>query len=157
MLSWEYPPLVVGGLGRHVEALAHELAAAGHEVQVVTRGEKDEIVDEVIAGVRVRRAAADPIAIDFTTESLLAWSQATEHALIRAALPLLRKARPDVVHAHDWLVAQSAITIAAGVRRCADRHDPRHRSRAAPGLAAQTAQPRDSLGRALAGAIGRRR
>jgi glycogen(starch) synthase len=112
MLSWEFPPLVVGGLGRHVEALAQELAAAGHEVQVVTRGEKDEIVDEVIAGVRVRRGAADPIAIDFTTESLLAWSQAAEHALIRAALPLLRGGSPDVVHAHDWLVAQSATTLA---------------------------------------------
>jgi glycogen(starch) synthase len=112
MLSWEFPPLVVGGLGRHVEALAQELAAAGHEVQVVTRGEKDELVDEVIAGVRVRRAAADPIAIDFTTESLLAWSQAAEHALIRAALPLLRGGVPDVVHAHDWLVAQSATTLA---------------------------------------------
>jgi glycogen synthase len=111
MLSWEYPPLVVGGLGRHVEALARELAAAGHDVQVVTRGEKDEIVDEVIEGVHVRRAAADPIAIDFTTETLLAWAQAAEHALIRAALPLVRHHRPDVVHAHDWLVAQSASTL----------------------------------------------
>jgi glycogen(starch) synthase len=112
MLSWEYPPLVVGGLGRHVEALARELAAAGHEVQIVTRGEKDEIVDEVIDGVRVRRAAVDPIAIDFTTESLLAWAHAAEHSLVRAALPLIRRRRPDVVHAHDWLVAQSGITLA---------------------------------------------
>ena len=29
MVSWEYPPVVVGGLGRHVHALATELAAAG--------------------------------------------------------------------------------------------------------------------------------
>lgn len=116
MLSWEYPPLVVGGLGRHVEALARELVAAGHVVDVVTRGEKDEVVDELLDGVRVRRAAADPIAIDFTTESLLAWALAAEHALIRAALPLLRRGRPDVVHAHDWLVAQSAVTLAAQSR-----------------------------------------
>lgn len=112
MLSWEYPPLVVGGLGRHVEALARELVVAGHEVQIVTRGEKDEIVDEVIDGVRVRRAVADPLAIDFTTESLLAWSQAAEHSLVRAALPLIRRRRPDIVHAHDWLAAQSGITLA---------------------------------------------
>ena len=116
MLSWEYPPLVVGGLGRHVEALARELVLSGHEVQVVTRGEKDEIVDEVLDGVRVRRAALDPIAIDFTTESLLAWSQAGEHAMLRAALPLIRRHRPDVVHAHDWLVAQSGVTLAAAAR-----------------------------------------
>ena len=112
LLTWEYPPLVVGGLGRHVEALARELAAAGHDVRVVTRGDEVTPSDERRDGVRVYRAAADPLAIDFTTESLLAWSQAAEHTLLRAALPLLRRWRPQVVHAHDWLVAQSAITLA---------------------------------------------
>ncbi|MER7168135.1 glycogen/starch synthase, partial [Micromonospora sp. NPDC000207] len=29
MLSWEYPPVLVGGLGRHVHALSVALAAAG--------------------------------------------------------------------------------------------------------------------------------
>ncbi|MCU1656303.1 MAG: glycosyl transferase group 1 [Pseudonocardiales bacterium] len=112
MLSWEYPPLVVGGLGRHVDALARELAGAGHDVRVVTRGESGSAADEVRGGVRIRRAAADPLALDFTTETLLAWTQASEHALIRAALPVLRRWRPDVVHAHDWLVAQSGLTLA---------------------------------------------
>jgi glycogen(starch) synthase len=111
MLSWEYPPLVVGGLGRHVEALARELAAAGHDVRVVTRGTADAPRTEVRDGVRIVRAATDPIAIDFTTETLLAWAQASEHALLRAALPVVRRWRPDLVHAHDWLVAQSGITL----------------------------------------------
>src|SRR4051794_4373764 len=112
MVSWEYPPLVVGGLGRHVEALARQLAHDGHDVRVVTRGDAASGRTDVVAGVRVIRAAADPIAIDFTTETLLAWSQAFEHALLRAALPAVKRWRPDVVHAHDWLVAQSAITLA---------------------------------------------
>jgi glycogen(starch) synthase len=116
MLSWEYPPLVVGGLGRHVESLARELARAGHDVHVVTRGEKDEIVDEVVDGVHVRRAALDPLAIDFTTESLLAWAQANEHSLLRAALPIALRLRPDIVHAHDWLVAQAGVTSAETAR-----------------------------------------
>ncbi|MGW1062691.1 glycogen/starch synthase, partial [Micromonospora rubida] len=30
MLSWEYPPVLVGGLGRHVHALSVALATAGH-------------------------------------------------------------------------------------------------------------------------------
>jgi glycogen(starch) synthase len=112
MLSWEYPPLVVGGLGRHVEALARELVEQGHEVVVVTRGHAAQARSDRCDGVRVERAAADPLAIDFTTESLLAWSQAAEHAMLRAALPVVRRWRPDVVHAHDWLVAQSGVTLA---------------------------------------------
>lgn len=112
LVSWEYPPLVVGGLGRHVDALAREIAACGHEVVVLTRGEAGAPVEELRDGVRVRRSAVDPLAIDFTTESLLAWAQAAEHGLVRAALPLLRRWRPDVIHAHDWLVAQTAVTVA---------------------------------------------
>ncbi len=111
MLSWEYPPLIVGGLGRHVDALSRELAADGHEVCVVTRGGAG-LPDGVHDGVRVRRAAVDPIALDFTTESLLAWTQAFEHGLVRAALPVVRRWPPDIIHAHDWLVTQCATTLA---------------------------------------------
>lgn len=112
LLTWEYPPLVVGGLGRHVEALARELAAGRHHVRVVTRGEASTSSTEERDGVVIHRAATDPLAIDFTTESLLAWAQANEHSLLRAALPLVRDWHPDVVHAHDWLVGQTAITVA---------------------------------------------
>jgi glycogen(starch) synthase len=124
LLSWEYPPLVVGGLGRHVEALAVQLSRAGHDVRVVTRGDKAEPTAETVDAVRIHRAAVDPLALDFTTESLLAWAQASEHALLRVALPLVRRWRPDVVHAHDWLVAQSAITLgeATGARVVTTMH-----------------------------------
>ena len=36
MVSWEYPPVVIGGLGRHVHHLSTALAAAGHEVVVLS-------------------------------------------------------------------------------------------------------------------------
>ena len=36
MLSWEYPPKIVGGIARHVEGISKELCARGHEVHVVT-------------------------------------------------------------------------------------------------------------------------
>ena len=57
------------------------------------------------------QAAADGLAIDFGSESVLAWTQAFEHSLVRAGLLLVSRWRPDVIHAHDWLVAQTAHTL----------------------------------------------
>jgi hypothetical protein len=34
MVSWEYPPVVVGGLSRHVHALARHLTRDGHDVGI---------------------------------------------------------------------------------------------------------------------------
>ena len=45
--------------------------------------------------------------------------------------------RPDVVHAHDWLVAHPAIALAEPARRAAGGHHPRHRGRPARRLAVQ--------------------
>lgn len=39
MLAWEYPPLVVGGLARHVANLAEALVQAGFAVHVITRSD----------------------------------------------------------------------------------------------------------------------
>jgi glycogen(starch) synthase len=108
MLSWEYPPVVVGGLGRHVHAVATELAAAGHEVTVISRHQAGAAYDEITGGVRVIRAPEDPA--QFPMTDLLAWSQALNHALLRAALRSHLE-RPDVVHAHDWLVAHAATAL----------------------------------------------
>jgi len=111
MVSWEFPPLVVGGLGRHVGHLAHQLAAAGHDVRVLTRGSAPHPERQQDGAVTVWRAAADELAIDFGSESVLAWTQAFEHSLTRAGLQLVADWQPDVIHAHDWLVAQTAHTL----------------------------------------------
>ena len=111
IVSWEFPPLVVGGLGRHVGQLARQLAAQGHDVRVLTRGTRTAPEQQQFEGVAVWRAAADGLAIDFGSESLLAWAQAFEHSLVRAGLELVSRWRPDVIHAHDWLVAQTARTL----------------------------------------------
>src|SRR5215470_4333024 len=86
MLSWEYPPVVVGGLGRHVHALATSLAAAGHEVTVVTRHAPGAATEEYAEGVRIVRAPEDPARFALATPSLLAWTMAFNHTLTRAAL-----------------------------------------------------------------------
>src|ERR1700754_2568998 len=117
MLSWEYPPVVVGGLGRHVHALATELAAAGHDVVVLSRQPSGTdagthpTVDEAVEGVRVLRVAEDPAHLEFERD-MVAWTLAMGHALLRTALTRIAGWRPDVVHAHDSLVARPAIALA---------------------------------------------
>lgn len=120
LVSWEYPPVVVGGLGRHVHHLATELAAAGHEVVVLTRRPSGTdalthpTVDAMVEGVRVIAVAEDPPEFDFG-QDMMAWTLAMGHSFIRAGLRLLAGERswtPDVVHAHDWLVAHPSIALA---------------------------------------------
>lgn len=36
MLSWEYPPFVIGGIAAHADGLARAMARAGHDVVVLT-------------------------------------------------------------------------------------------------------------------------
>ncbi|MGA8113314.1 MAG: glycosyltransferase family 4 protein [Actinocatenispora sp.] len=111
MLSWEYPPVVVGGLGRHVHALSRALAAAGHQVTVVTRHGDDAPLDEIRDGVRIVRAPADPPHFPFSTDTLLAFTMSLNHALTRAALRVAADNDFDVVHGHDWLVTHAAVTL----------------------------------------------
>ncbi|NDK91867.1 glycosyltransferase family 4 protein [Gordonia desulfuricans] len=125
LVSWEYPPVVVGGLGRHVHHLATELADAGHDVVVLTRRASGTdalthpTTDTRTDGVRVIAVAEDPPEFDFGTD-MMAWTLAMGHGFIRAGLTILAGERgssatswtPDVVHAHDWIVAHPAIALA---------------------------------------------
>ena len=111
-VSWEYPPLVYGGLGHHVHALAVAQAAAGHDVVVVTQlAGTGAAPDEVVEGVRVVRAAFDPLRID----DLLGWVAGLGRALARSGAALAPAWTPDVVHAHDWVVADAARRLCDGL------------------------------------------
>jgi glycogen synthase len=104
-VSWEYPPLVVGGLSAHVHGLSRALARAGHEVVVLTQGHADAPDDATVDGVRVLRAWHDQPwqpSQPFYAEVLGA-----NHALTRL-LARLGTWRPHVVHEHDWLTSWTA-------------------------------------------------
>jgi glycosyltransferase involved in cell wall biosynthesis len=59
MLSWEYPPKIVGGIARHVEELSWALAKMPDmEVHVVTCDFPGAPSEEVFQGVHIHRVAA---------------------------------------------------------------------------------------------------
>lgn len=57
LANLDYTPLRTSGLGAFGEVLANGLAAAGHEVTMVTRGVKGLAPTETIAGVTIYRTA----------------------------------------------------------------------------------------------------
>lgn len=104
MLSWEYPPKVIGGLARAVADLSQALVKAGHEVAVVTGDWQECQTLEDVDGVQVHRTNQFlPKAPDFTDEV-----QLMNYNLIQKGITLLSRGDCDLIHAHDWLVAPSA-------------------------------------------------
>ncbi len=136
MLSWEYPPLVLGGIAAHVEGLATAMNDAGHEVVVCSLQHPNVPDDAVVDGVRVLRAdAALPWLPD---DSLVARMASANHQIVALAAQL-GDWRPDVVHAHDWMVAWAGDTLKTlfGVPLVATVHATergRHGGHLPPGL-----------------------
>ena len=116
-ISWEFPPVVYGGLGRHVYAVAREQVRAGHDVVVISHIGIDAddatsvAIHEDIEGVRVIRVPRDAPYVPFDADALLGWVAGLSSAMIRAGIHMGREWRPDVVHAHDWLTAHAASAL----------------------------------------------
>jgi glycogen(starch) synthase len=108
--SWEYPPIIEGGLARHVRKLSEQLVAAGAEVHVVTRSEATRSVDalseEVRHGVIVHRVPAPPMPRDI--EAFLRWVTRMNEAMRELGRALAADRSFDLIHSHDWLVADAA-------------------------------------------------
>ena len=107
MVSWEYPPVVIGGLGRHVHHLATALAAAGHDVVVLSRRptgtdpSTHPSSDEISEGVRVIAAAQDPHEFTFG-DDMMAWTLAMGHAMIRAGAATCRSTAAAAPGVPTW-------------------------------------------------------
>ena len=108
MLTWEYPPRVVGGIARVVHDLSHRLIKDGHEVTVVTYKEGNVEDCEDDNGVKVYRVNNYMI----NPNNFIDWIMQLNFNLISKATELISKEGPfDVIHAHDWLVAYAAKTL----------------------------------------------
>ncbi|MCA1831921.1 MAG: glycosyltransferase family 4 protein, partial [Actinomycetota bacterium] len=109
LLSWEFPPRIVGGLGRHVYRLSTALAEAGHDVHVVSRDHPDAPQQEDLDGVHVVRVGEFPPLVPF--KDLFPWVLSFNVGVQQEASRLLMEEQFDIIHAHDWLVAYATAAV----------------------------------------------
>jgi glycogen(starch) synthase len=116
IVSWEYPPIVEGGLGRHVRKLSENLARQGVEVHVLTRGAREHALEEERAGVHVHRVAEPHFPKD-DLEAFVGWVDDMNAHMRDAGRRLCARYAFDLLHGHDWLVAKAcqSLSRAAGV------------------------------------------
>ncbi len=110
ILSWEYPPLIEGGLARHVRKLSENLARLGVEVHVLTRGSEESPEDSEVRGVRIHRVREPTRPTDLG--EFVAWVERMNADMLAAGVELGDRYDFDVVHGHDWLVAMACDHLA---------------------------------------------
>ena len=108
MLSWEYPPRIVGGISRVVHDLSHRLITDGHDVTVVTYRDGNVPYFEDDNGVKVYRV--DNFMI--SPNNFIDWvMQLNFNMVAKAGEIIAENGKFDIIHAHDWLTAYSAKTL----------------------------------------------
>lgn len=109
MLTWEYPPRVVGGISKVVYDLSHKMVKEGNEVTVVTYRDGDNVkYYENDKGVEVYRVDNYMI----RPNNFIDWIMQLNFNMITKTNEIINKnGKFDVIHAHDWLVAYSAKSI----------------------------------------------
>ena len=109
MLTWEYPPRIVGGISKVVYDLSHKMVKEGNEVTVVTYKDGDNVkYYENDKGVEVYRVDNYMI----RANNFIDWIMQLNFNMITKVNEIINKnGKFDVIHAHDWLVAYSAKSI----------------------------------------------
>jgi glycogen(starch) synthase len=110
VLSWEYPPVIEGGLARHVRKLSEALVAQGAEVHVLSRGEPGLARSERRRGVQIHRVQEVPRPQDL--DRFIAWVEQMNEDMLRAGSALGEQLDFDLVAGHDWLVAVAGERLA---------------------------------------------
>lgn len=112
-LSWEYPPYLVGGLGRHIAGLAPALGGLNTtfgpvQVDVVTtRFAGGEAIEQINRYVTVHRIDLPPINPLDTYNHVLA----DNAVLADYASRLAEKEQYQILHVHDWLTGAAGIEL----------------------------------------------
>ena len=105
MLAQFYPP-TIGGEEQHVRNLAHALARRGHSVAVATLAQAGQPAFTDDEGVRVYRlpATAQRAARFLYSTDRMHATPLPDPETTLALRRVVRRERPQIVHAHNWLV-----------------------------------------------------
>src|ERR1700683_4025717 len=101
LLTWEYPPVIEGGLARHVRKLAEALVRQGVTVDVLTRGVVDQPETarpgaDALGGVPVPRVREPSWPRDL--DRFVAWVEHMNEDMIAAGEALAEQDGHDLVH-----------------------------------------------------------
>jgi glycosyltransferase involved in cell wall biosynthesis len=108
MLSWEFPPRTVGGISAHVYNLSSQLASLGVDIHVVTCDFPGAPGCEEVNGAEVLRVDSYKTpSPDFATWDYLM----NVNMQKEAATAISNLGHVDMIHAHDWLVANAALGL----------------------------------------------
>jgi glycosyltransferase involved in cell wall biosynthesis len=101
-----FPPPLVGGRDLMVQMLSHELLRRGHDVEVVTLAGSSGPCTQFDGPLRVHRLAGwsrflGPLYVDPDKPF---HPTVPDPGLVRRLATILRRSRPQIVHAHSWLL-----------------------------------------------------
>lgn len=106
VLTWEFPPRIVGGIARHVAELYPELVNRGHEIYLLTPEFGHAPMYELVEGIQVHRL---PVA---NGDDFFHWVVNMNQSMGSHAGKLMLEEGPfDLIHAHDWIVSDAAIAL----------------------------------------------
>jgi glycosyltransferase involved in cell wall biosynthesis len=106
VLAWEFPPRIVGGIARHVCELYPEIVKLGHEVHLITVEFGEAPHYEVVEGIYVHRVSVAP------GNDFFHWvANLNESMGHHGGKLIVEEGGFDLIHAHDWLVADAAIAL----------------------------------------------
>ncbi|MEW8987826.1 MAG: glycosyltransferase family 4 protein, partial [Bacillus sp. (in: firmicutes)] len=107
ILTWEFPPNIIGGLARHCYGLAKSLVKENYEVHVVTSKLPTTPSFENVDGIKVFRVTP----LHEQEENFLTWIAGLNLAMIDKVKELAVNHQYCLIHAHDWLVGSSGIML----------------------------------------------
>ncbi|MEM4312048.1 MAG: glycosyltransferase family 4 protein [Nitrososphaerales archaeon] len=106
ILSWEYPPRIVGGISRHVEGIAEALNKMKNEVHIITL-DFPNTPDFEDRGALIHR-----VKVEIPSQDFYRWVFLFNHFFEKRVGYIINKyGKPNIIHAHDWLTAIAGINL----------------------------------------------